>query len=196
MALPPKGHWCALHIVHCTQRTSHTCSFGTKRCIMFLCNNIAHRVVRQVISAHVHHSDVSGQSGFSSSVALWQCVCVCVLWQCGSVFVAVTRRLRLMVVTRSEHSGTCVSFCSRRPARVNFCVWRVPSMTFKDFHSNGIGEPTQPEPDHALFLNAVRSTGLSMFAAVNQYLTCPEDNCHDSWNTEVADGLANGFEEN
>ena len=70
---------------------------------------------------------------------------------------------------------------------------RMGAKSLRVYHP--IGEPTQPEPDHAPFLNAVRSAGLSMFAAVHQYLTCPEDNCYDSWNTAVADGLAKGFEE-
>jgi len=70
---------------------------------------------------------------------------------------------------------------------------RMGAKSLRVYHP--IGEPTQPEPDHAPFLDAVRSAGLSMFAAVHQYLTCPEDNCYDSWNTAVADGLANGFEE-
>jgi len=70
---------------------------------------------------------------------------------------------------------------------------RMGAKSLRVYHP--IGEPTQPEPDHAPFLDAVRSAGLSMFAAVHQYLTCPEDNCYDSWNTAVADGLAKGFEE-
>ena len=70
---------------------------------------------------------------------------------------------------------------------------RMGAKSLRVYHP--IGEPTQPEPDHAPFLNAVRSAGLSMFAAVHQYLTCPEDNCYESWHTAVADGLAKGFEE-
>ena len=71
--VPLKSQWCAFHVV---QRHKHTCiSLFTESHTMDITHflekmydaavrQIAHRVVRQDIPAHVHHSDVSGQPGF------------------------------------------------------------------------------------------------------------------------------------
>ena len=52
-----------------TQRISHIRSLEPEKMYDAVVQQIAHRVVRQALSAHMHHSDVHGQSGYDARIA-------------------------------------------------------------------------------------------------------------------------------
>merc|ERR1712087_625687 len=56
-----------------------------------------------------------------------------------------------------------------------------------------IGETPGRQPESRGFLDASEAAGLKVFGAVHQYLSCPDDDCYESWFMAVQDGLASGF---